>query len=121
MGLNATVDYTGEHPCPVVKMGSEVEARYVRLTNSGAADRTVNLVTTSAGDDSYMAVYTAVPTLATRRACVGTYNDDCTAADYNACLNGVTVPANGSVVVYVGQDTADGVYDTNTLQVTTTN
>lgn len=120
-GLNAPTDYTGEHACPVVKMGAEVEARYVRLTNSGATDRTVNLVTTSVGDDSYMAVYTAVPTLATRRACVGTYNDDCTAADYNACLNGVTVPANGSVVVYVGQDTADGVYDTNTLEVTTTN
>jgi len=120
-GLNAPTDYTGAHPCPVVKMGAEVPYRYVRLSNSGASARTVDLITTSAGDDSYLAVYGSVPTSGTRRACVGSYNDDCTAANYNACLNGVTVPANGSVVVYVGQDTSDGLYDTNSLEVTTTN
>jgi hypothetical protein len=119
--LNAPTDYTGAHPCPVVKMGVELPYRYVRLNNSGATARTVNLITTSVDDDSYMAVYASVPTSGTRRACVGAYNDDCTATDPNACLNGVTVPANGSVVVYVGQDTFDGLYDTNSLRVTTTN
>lgn len=121
VGLNAPTDYTGANACPVVKMGLELPYRYVRLDNSSATPRTVNLITTSLDDDSYMAVYGAVPTLATRRTCVGSYNDDCTAADYNACLNAVTVPANGNVVVYVGQFTDDGLYDTNTLRVTTTN
>ncbi len=120
-GLNAPADYTGAHPCPVVKTGYEFPYRYVRLNNTGATPRTVNLITTSDGDDTFMATYAAVPTLATRRACNGNYNDDCTAADGNACLNAVTVPATGSIVVYIGQFTDDGDLDTNTLQVTTTN
>lgn len=120
-GLNAPADYTGAHPCPVVKMGFEYPHRYVKIDNAGGTARTVNLVTTSAGDDTYFSVFNAVPTFATRRACIGNYNDDCTAADLNACLNGVSIPANGSIVVDIGQYTEDGLYDTNNLRITTTN
>jgi len=123
VGLNAPTDYTGQNPCPVVKMGAELPQRFVQLTNSGASARTVNLTMTSLDDDSYLAVYPSVPAFNARRACTGNYNDDCVSSmtDFYACLNAVTVPANGSVVVYVGQDTFDGLYDTNTLRVTTTN
>ena len=113
--------YTGANACPVTKFGDEYGARYVRLTNASTRARTVNLITTGAGDDSYVAVYANVPLSTARAACVGSYNDDCSDTDYNGCLNGVTVPASGSVVVYVGHNTEGGLYTTNNLRVTTTN
>ncbi len=114
--------YTGANACPVTKFGDEFGARYVRLTNPGATPRTVNLITTGADEDSYLAVYGAtVPLSTARAACVGSYNDDCTDIDYNACLNGVTVPGNGNIVVYVGHYTEGGRYPTNNLRITTTN
>ncbi len=118
---NAPASYDGPNACPVTKFGVEAPYRYVRLTNSSATARTVNLLAADTVPDSYIAVYPSVPLSTARTACTASYNDDCNNVDYNACLDGVTVPANGSVVVYFGQVTEDGIYDTNTLQVTTAN
>lgn len=113
--------YTGANACPVTKFGAEFGARYVRLTNPGATARTVNLITTGVDEDSYLAVYPTVPLSTARAACAGSYSDDCSDFDYNGCLNGVSVPGNGSIVVYIGHNTEGGLYTANNLRVTTTN
>lgn len=107
-------------PCPLTLNASTSPYRYVRVNNTGATARTVTLATTGA-TDTMLAYYsgTAVPVGATRLACTGNWADETSLADSNANLTGVSIPANGSIVVYVAKYLSGAA--ASNLRVTTTN
>ncbi len=111
--------------CPTTFSSLITAYRYIRLVNPTATDKLVDV----SGDDPQDTVLTIYPgangPISTARAgCqVGT-NDTCPAAagiaSADSCLTGVTVPANGSVVVYFAEYFDDD-FDATTLRVTTKN
>lgn len=101
--------------CPVTVSSTMTTYGYVEIKNPGATPRTVDLFTSGGEDftnfpDMVMAVYpgnTAPADDAARSQCAGSVNDTCPAAnnpkfEADACLTAVSVPANSSVMVYVG-------------------
>ena len=124
-----TIPTFGDGTCPAasVATSSSTSYQYVEVKNPGATARTVDLATIT-GTDAVLAVYPGTTPPADdveRLVCVGKTNDTCpTASDpnseYDACLPGVSIPANSSVLVYVAN------FGTTTLtpsilQVTTKN
>jgi len=99
------VGSTGTNSCPITVSGTISGYRYIRLTNPTATVRNTNLWLAS-GADTVIAVYPGPmpPVASARTACVGSQNDTCpsgsgiTGAD--SCLPNVSVPANGSIIVY---------------------
>ena len=112
---------TDPDPCPLTVSSTVTPYQYVEVRNSTAAARTVKLETTAL--DTIMSYYTgATPpaNAADRAACVGEFNDECNGVGPTSCLNGVTIPANSSITVYVGGYLSSTVGDTG-LKVTTMN
>ncbi len=109
--------------CPRPLTTTKPGYRYIRVANPTATDRTVDLWLAS-GFNSILGVYPGPnPPISTLRgACLGELNDVCPPASgitgADSCLTGVTVPANGSVVVYASGSTT--LYGTTTLSVRTT-
>ncbi|MBK8214424.1 MAG: hypothetical protein IPK71_11830 [Myxococcales bacterium] len=97
--------------------------RYVRLVNPTAMAKTVD-VSGDDPEDTVLAIYPGPdgPLSADRVNCVGSTNDTCSAgiATADSCLTGVTVPANGSIVVYIAEYFGDD-FNNTTLRVTTKN
>jgi hypothetical protein len=75
-------------------------------------------------EDTVLAIYPGPdgPLSGDRVNCVGSSNDTCITGPANAdsCLTAVTVPANGSIVVYIAEYFDDD-FNTTTLRVTTKN
>ncbi|MFO0641707.1 MAG: hypothetical protein U0183_20955 [Polyangiaceae bacterium] len=97
--------------------------RYVRLVNPTAMAKTVD-VSGDDPEDTVLAIYPGPdgPLSSDRVNCVGSSNDTCLAgiATADSCLTGVTVPANGSIVVYIAEYFDDD-FNNTTLRVTTKN
>ncbi len=88
--------------CPRTVTTTRPAYRYIRLSNATGTDRTVN-VWLANGLDTVIGAYPGpTPPLSTDRgACIGEINDFCSGnAAANSCLNGLTVPAGGSIIVY---------------------
>ncbi len=104
-------------PCPLSLSSDSTAYQYVEVRNTTAAPRTVKLETTAL--DTLMAYYagaTPPATPADRLACVGQFADGLSVST----LNGVVIPANSSISVYVGGYLTSTLGDTS-LKVTTTN
>jgi hypothetical protein len=115
----------GGSSCPLsLTSSSQTVYDYVEVRNTGAAARTIK-VGTADGLDTVIATYPSVPADdAARLACTGVNDTALSACDpgniFDSCLSGVTVPANGSVFVYVTNYFTTDLGPT-LLQVTTTN
>jgi hypothetical protein len=127
----ATADTTGRlytafgatQVCPIVPSATLTPYRYIKLNNATAAARTVEVLVGGNAFDGVIASYARsdAPFGAERNACVGSANDTCSDANYDACLNGanaVVVPANGSAVVYVGEYSNHGTAPTAVIRTT---
>ncbi len=116
---------TGNSACPRTLSGTLVPYRYIRVNNPGATARTVDLEMLD-NEDEVIAYYAGatVPTGAARLACTGSTNDTCagggTNGDADACLNNVSIPAGGSILVWAAHYSETN-FDPNSLRVTTKN
>ena len=109
--------------CPRTFSGEVTAYRYIRVVNPTAMVKSVDLSGAS-GEDTVIGVYPGPdgPLTAARGACVGSTNDTCggTVAGADSCLANVSIPANGSIVVYLTEYFDDD-FNTTTLRVTTKN
>ena len=115
---------SGNSTCPRTVGSSLTAYRYVRIINPGATARTVDIYTPS-GQDAVIAYYAGAtaPLNADRGACTGVTNDTCPSgsiASADACITGVSIPANSSIVAYVGYYSTVNVSPTS-LVITTKN
>jgi hypothetical protein len=100
-----TVERVNTGACPRTLSTLKPAYRYLRLDNPTGTDRTAD-IWLATGLDTVIGVYPGpTPPISTARGqCVGEIADGCAAATgitgANSCLGGVTVPANGSIVVY---------------------
>lgn len=110
--------YSASKACPLTLDTATDYYAYVTIKNPNATAAKVDVwlekTGTSSSFDSLIAVYPTMPAAGARAACVGAYNDDCdystagaplTAFTTFSCLFGtsaVSIPAGGSVVLYVG-------------------
>ena len=100
-----TIERVNTGACPRTLSTLKPAYRYLRLENGTATDRTAD-IWLATGLDTVIGVYPGpTPPISTARGqCVGEIADGCAAATgitgANSCLGAVTVPANGSIIVY---------------------
>jgi hypothetical protein len=106
--------------CPASLSTTNTSYRYIRVINPTATARTAD-VSLASGTDSVIASYPVMtPPLNSDRLNCSDVNDTCSGiSGADSCVKGITVPANGSVIVYAAKFSSGA--GSTTFKATTTN